>query len=44
MVIDKKLFTRAIKDRKAKAVEKPLLDKIEEDFNRNVDDLKGKTC
>ena len=43
VVIDKKLFTRAIKDRKAKAVEKPLLDKIESDFNRSVDDLKGKT-
>ena len=42
VVIDKKLFTRAIKDRKAKAVEKPLLDKIEVDFNRNVDDLKAR--
>jgi DNA-directed RNA polymerase subunit beta len=42
VVIDKKLFTRAIKDRKAKAVEKPLLDKIETDFNRSVDDLKAR--
>jgi DNA-directed RNA polymerase subunit beta len=42
VVIDKKLFTRAIKDRKAKAVEKPLLDKIETDFNRNVEDLKAR--
>ncbi|MEI6047645.1 MAG: DNA-directed RNA polymerase subunit beta [Bacteroidota bacterium] len=40
VVIDKKLFTRAIKDRKAKAVEKPLLDKIETEFNRSADDLK----
>ncbi len=40
VVIDKKLFTRAIKDRKAKAVEKPLLDKIETEFNRSVDELK----
>jgi DNA-directed RNA polymerase subunit beta len=42
VVIDKKLFTRAIKDRKAKAVEKPLLDKIEVDFNRSVDELKAR--
>ena len=28
VVIDKKLFTRAVKDRKAKAVEKPLVDKM----------------
>jgi DNA-directed RNA polymerase subunit beta len=42
VVIDKKLFTRAIKDRKAKAVEKPLLDKIETDFARNVEDLKAR--
>jgi DNA-directed RNA polymerase subunit beta len=42
IVIDKKLFTRAIKDRKAKAVEKPLLDKIEADFNRSVDELKAR--
>ena len=40
VVIDKKLFTRAVKDRKAKAVEKPLLDKIEAEFNKRVDDLK----
>ncbi|MGD0341627.1 MAG: DNA-directed RNA polymerase subunit beta, partial [Bacteroidales bacterium] len=42
IVIDKKLFTRAIKDRKAKAVEKPMLDKIENEFNKNVDDLKSR--
>ncbi|NMC39526.1 MAG: DNA-directed RNA polymerase subunit beta [Bacteroidales bacterium] len=42
VVIDKKLFTRAIKDRKAKAVEKPLLDKIEAEFNRSVEDLKAR--
>jgi len=42
VVIDKKLFTRAIKDRKAKAVEKPLLDKIETEFNRSVDELKAR--
>jgi DNA-directed RNA polymerase subunit beta len=42
VVIDKKLFTRAIKDRKAKAVEKPMLDKIENEFNKNVDELKNR--
>jgi len=42
VVIDKKLFTRAIKDRKAKAVEKPLLDKIEGEFERSIDDLKAR--
>jgi DNA-directed RNA polymerase subunit beta len=42
VVIDKKLFTRAIKDRKAKAVEKPLLDKIETEFNRSIDELKAR--
>ncbi len=42
VVIDKKLFTRAIKDRKAKTAEKPLLDKIDADFNRAADDLKAR--
>jgi DNA-directed RNA polymerase subunit beta len=42
VVIDKKLFTRAIKDRKTKAVEKPMLDKIENEFNKNVDELKAR--
>ncbi len=42
VVIDKKLFTRAIKDRKAKAIEKPLLDKIETEFNRSADELKAR--
>lgn len=42
VVIDKKLFTRAIKDRKAKTAEKPLLDKIDADFNRSVDELKAR--
>ncbi len=43
VVINKKLFTRAVKDRKAKTVEKPLLDKIEVEFNRRVDELKTQT-
>ncbi len=42
VVINKKLFTRAIKDRKAKTAEKPLLDKIDTDFNRAVEELKAR--
>jgi DNA-directed RNA polymerase subunit beta len=42
IVIDKKLFTRAVKDKKAKAVEKPMLDKIENEFNKNVEELKSR--
>jgi DNA-directed RNA polymerase subunit beta len=42
VVIDKKLFTRAIKDRKSKTAEKPLLDKIDADFNRASEDLKAR--
>jgi DNA-directed RNA polymerase subunit beta len=42
VVINKKLFTRAIKDRKSKTVEKPLIDKIDADFNRASDDLKAR--
>lgn len=40
VVIDKKLFTRAIKDRKSKTAEKPLLDRIDAEFNQSVEDLK----
>ncbi len=42
VVINKKLFTRAVKDRKSKSVEKPLIDKIDADFNRASDDLKAR--
>ncbi len=42
VVIDKKLFTRAIKDRKSKTVEKPMLEKIEADFNKSVEELKNR--
>ncbi|MFO7655701.1 MAG: DNA-directed RNA polymerase subunit beta [Bacteroidales bacterium] len=42
VVIDKKLFSRSIKDRKVKTSTKPILDKIEEEFARNTQDLKGK--
>lgn len=42
VVIDKKLFTRAVKDRKSKTAEKPMLDRIDADFNRSADDLKSR--
>jgi DNA-directed RNA polymerase subunit beta len=40
-VIDKKLFSRSIKDKKLKAATKPILDKIEEEFNRQTFEIKG---
>jgi len=42
VVIDKKLFSRAIKDKKSKAEEKPLLDKIDKEHNTEVAALKNK--
>jgi DNA-directed RNA polymerase subunit beta len=42
VVIDKKLFSRAIKDKKAKAEEKPLLEKIDKEHNAEVAALKAK--
>ena len=39
VVIDKKLFSRVIKDRKARSSEKPVIAKIDEEFNRSVADL-----
>ena len=41
VVIDKKLFSRAIKTRAAKAADKLLLPKIDEEFNSKVEDLKA---
>ncbi len=40
VVIDKKLFSRAVKDRKSKTVEKPLIEKIDSEFEKSADDLK----
>ncbi len=40
VVINKKLFSRAVKDRKSKTVEKPLLEKIDAEFEKSADDLK----
>ena len=42
VVIDKKLFSRVIKDRKAKAKEKDDLKKLEDDFLKDADRLKAK--
>jgi DNA-directed RNA polymerase subunit beta len=42
VVIDKKLFSRSIKDKKLKSSTKPILDKIEEEFERNSNELKSK--
>jgi DNA-directed RNA polymerase subunit beta len=41
VVIDKKLFSRAMKTRSSKAQEKVKLEKIEEEFNTKVGDLKA---
>ena len=40
VIVDKKLFSRAIKDKKQKADEKPLIDKLDVEHNKNVANLK----
>ena len=40
IVIDKKLFARAIKDRKLRALDKPILEQIEREFEEEVSGLK----
>ncbi len=42
VVVDKKLFSRVIKDRKTKTKEKDVLKKIEDDFDKDSDKLKNK--
>ncbi len=42
VVIDKKLFSRSMKDRKFKQATKPILDKIEEEFVKKIEDLQGR--
>jgi len=42
VVIDKKLFSRSMKDRKFKQASKPILDKIEEEFARNIDEIRSR--
>ncbi len=41
VIIDKKLFSRAIKTRAAKAADKLILPKIDEEFNAKVEDLRA---
>ena len=41
VVIDKKLFTKAVKTAKGKLLDKPRLAAIDEEFNSKVDDLKA---
>ena len=41
-VIDKKLFSRVVKDKKGKMATKPLLDAIDEEFDRHVSALRAK--
>jgi len=40
VVIDKKLFSRAVKDRKSKAADKAILEKIDKDFDHDSAELK----
>jgi len=42
VVIDKKLFSRVIKDRKAKVKEKDLISDLEKDFHKDLASLKAK--
>jgi DNA-directed RNA polymerase subunit beta len=41
VVVDKKLFSRAVKDRKTKAKDKPILAQLDEDFETEAAALKG---
>jgi len=42
VVIDKKLFSRSVRDRKGKPSEKTVLAKIEEEMNGSLEELKGR--
>ncbi len=41
VVIDKRLFSRAIKDRKSKAQDKPLLEQLDKDYDKDYAELKN---
>ena len=41
VVVDKKLFSRAVKDRKSKALDKPKLDEIEQAYQEEVSKLRA---
>ena len=40
VIVDKKLFSRAIKDKKQKADEKPLIEKLDAEHNKNIANIK----
>ncbi len=40
VIVDKKLFSRAIKDKKQKADEKPLIEKLDADHNKDIANIK----
>ncbi len=42
VVIDKKLFSRNVKDKRSRAAEKSMLAKIDEEFARSAEELKGR--
>lgn len=42
VITDKKLFSRSNKDRKSKSGIKPILDKVEEEYNRKIVELRDK--
>lgn len=42
VVIDKKLFSRTVKDKKSKTSEKSIVAKIDEEFNREIEELRNK--
>ena len=42
VVVDKKLFSRVFKDRKAKTKEKIILEKLDDEFNAEVTELRAK--
>jgi len=41
VVINKKLFSRAVKDRKTKAQDKPILENLDTDYEKDLGELKG---
>ncbi len=42
VVVSKRLFSRSIKDSKAKTAEKPILEKIGTDYNKSIEELNAK--
>ncbi|PWH85888.1 DNA-directed RNA polymerase subunit beta [Brumimicrobium oceani] len=41
VVVNKKLFSRAVKDRKTKAQDKPILENLDTEYEKDLGDLKG---